>query len=193
MVKENPNTTIKIIIPKKGKDSLSDDARKKLLEDLESISPEELEAMGNKLEEERNRFDEQIWESIEIWWKPTFKAKNGEKFCIMRGNKKCWGDFDYVWNLKNVWWKPAFPAKKHLKEYIMRWNEQCWDDFDEVWVPIEIGWKPAFIARNGEKFFIIRWNEKFSDDFDEVWNLVDVWWKPAFEAKKDNKQYKIWF
>ena len=50
----------KIIIPKKGKVSLSDDARKKLLEDLENISPEELEAMENKLEEERNRFDEQI-------------------------------------------------------------------------------------------------------------------------------------
>ena len=66
MTKEKPNTANKIIIPKGGKDSLSDEARKKLIEDLENISPEELEAMGNKLEEERNRFDEQIWDSIDI-------------------------------------------------------------------------------------------------------------------------------
>ncbi|MBR7037227.1 hypothetical protein IKI14_05240 [bacterium] len=51
MVKEKVNTTSKIIIPKKVKDTLSDDARKKLVEDLQNITPEEIEAIGNKIEE----------------------------------------------------------------------------------------------------------------------------------------------
>jgi hypothetical protein len=51
MKKEKINTTNKIIIPKKDKNSLSEETRKKLIQDLQNISTEDLEAIGKKLEE----------------------------------------------------------------------------------------------------------------------------------------------
>ena len=68
MVKEKVNTTSKIIIPKKVKDTLSDDARKKLVEDLQRISPEEIEAIGNKIEEILDEEElEEITDYDKIW------------------------------------------------------------------------------------------------------------------------------
>lgn len=147
MTKEKVNTTNKIIIPKWGKDSLSDEVRKKLIEDLQKISSEELEAMGNKLEEERNRFDEQIWESINIWWKPAFRAKKDGKRFIIRGKEKYSDDFDWVSEPVEIWWEPAFIAKKGEKRFIMRGKEKYSDDFDYIENIEGIWWKPAFRAK----------------------------------------------
>ncbi|MBR7036494.1 hypothetical protein IKI14_01090 [bacterium] len=51
MVTEKVNTTSKIIIPKQGKNSLSDEARKKLVKNLQNITPEKIEAIGKEIEE----------------------------------------------------------------------------------------------------------------------------------------------
>ena len=71
MTKQTPNTINKIdttnkIIISKGKISLSEEARKKLVEDLQKISPEEIEAMGNELEERKKAEKEK--RRAEIFW-----------------------------------------------------------------------------------------------------------------------------
>jgi hypothetical protein len=70
MKKEKANTINKIIIPRKGNSSLSDETRKKLIQDLQNISPEDLEAMEKKLEENKILIEktdfEQIGNPVEI-------------------------------------------------------------------------------------------------------------------------------
>ena len=170
MVREKTNMTNKIIIPKKNGSALSEESRKKLLEDLQNITPEEIEAIGKEIEEK-------------------LKEEELEEFT----------DFDKIWNPVEICWIPAFRARKHgkarkyRKQFIMRWKEKYSDDFDEVWDLVEINWKPAFVAKNGEKWFIMRWKEKYSADFDEVWIPEEIDWKIAYMARKGDTWYKIWY
>lgn len=154
MKKQKVNTINKIIIPKKGNTSLSEETRKKLIQDLQNISTEDLEAIGNKIEENKNK----------ILIEET--------------------DFEQIGNPVEIWWKPAFVARKGVKEFVIRWKEKFSDDFVFVWAPVEIWWKLAFAAEKDGKYFLMRWKEKCSDDFDYVERPFDNWWKPASWAEK---------
>jgi len=123
MAKETIDTTNKFILPANG-DVWSEEARRQLIEDLQKITPEDINALSEAIakandwtEVEKLRFDE-VWSPVEIWWKPAFWAKKDWKEFIMRGEEKYSEDFDEVWSPVEIWWNMVFKAKRDWKWFI---------------------------------------------------------------------------
>ena len=200
MTKQTPNktnkidTTNKIIIPKWGKDSLSDEARKKLVEDLQNISPEEIEEIGenfDRIKEEKEKEKKKELEEERREKKKNEKIRKEKlreeltKLIKEDHPRERHVELVEIYEYWDIWWKPAFKVKDADWWYrVYRWDKEYWFRSKEIWEIKNIWWKPAFKVKDAAWYYnVFRWDTCCWGLYD-IWDIKEIWWQPVFKWKQ---------
>lgn len=206
-MKKNPDKLNRIIIPKKW-NGRSNEAIKQLIEDLQNISPEDMDAIWKEIEENNNA--PKIWISDTEREESKINNKNyytDEKMMYIREFAlRFWMELSNR-EPKMVDNAPVFLCKRWWKYYILLWYDFIGGEIDELFCIDKdlstiqnVWWKPFIITEKNWKYSIIRWKENIDID-DKLHVLYDKSYNPLFEfanvpifyIEKNGKKYlNIW-